>query len=117
MVKPNWNIALSDVLKHPTQQITKISNKTGKEYQTEAISELNVILVGTPEEVLKDNIVSTIYPIHDPKAKLEYQIKVLGKNKNLVFGSHVLLKNVVGGSTNSGGWYQADSIEDTNKNV
>ena len=46
MATPSWNKKLSEVLGYQTQEITKVSPRTGNEYTTDAIAVLNVASTG-----------------------------------------------------------------------
>lgn len=114
MAKPNWTLSLEQVLKRPTIKLSKISQKTGNEYNAEVIERVVLTLAGSPE--VGDGFVK--YPIADTKTKLEYTIKVEEKIlSDLNFGQHLLFKNITGGALKSGGWYKADSVEKYDKNT
>ncbi|MBO0421373.1 hypothetical protein [Enterococcus plantarum] len=107
MTKPNWNKTLKEVLGYETQAITKTSPRTGNEYTTDAIPVLKVLSTGSVES-LEDG--KFRYSIVDPTKGFEYAIKVAEK-VDVKFGTQLAFKMVVGGSTNSGGWYSADSVQ------
>lgn len=107
MTQPNWNKKLKEVLCHDTKEITLISQKTGNEYKTDAILELKVTSTGSIEET---NDGKYRYSVVDIDHTLDYAIKTENK-LNVKFGSVLLFKKVRGGSTNSGAWYAADSVE------
>lgn len=113
MAKPNWIPRLSDVLGHQTQEVTKVSPRTGNEYTTDIISQLSVLSTGLTEE-LEDGKVR--YSIVDPKTNLEYAIKAPDKIA-VKFGTVLSFKNVCGGSTKFGGWYSADSVAIVQRNA
>lgn len=114
MAKPSWNKKLSEVLGYPTQEITKISPKTEKEYTTDAVPILNVFSTG---EVTETEDGKFRYSIIDPTKKLDYEIKVSNKIE-VKFGITLCFKNVVGGSLEKGrSWYGADSVEVVKRNV
>lgn len=109
MAKPNWNPTIEEVLKRPTVKLSKISQKTGKEYVAEVIEQAIFVLAGSPE--IHDDFVK--YPIADINKNLEYTIKVENKVlDNLNFGQKIIFKNVTGGSLSNGSaWYKADNAE------
>lgn len=113
MSKPNWNKKLAEVLGYPTQEITKISPRTGNEYQTDAIPALNISSTGivTP---LDDGYFR--YSVVDTQKQLEYEIKVKSKI-DVQLGTPLSFKMVVGGSLDNGrSWYSADSVEVLKRN-
>ena len=112
---PTWNRTLSEVLNHPTKQIVKKSMRTGNTYTTDAIEQLELVCMGSPEGIDKDGQKSYRYSVYDMANDLEYSIncpnlvKVTGV-KQLIF------RNVVGGALSSGrGWYKADKVQLTAK--
>lgn len=106
MAKTNWKRNLSEVLKHETESITLISGNTGKEYITDVIPTLNVLSVGSYEEVEG----GFKYSVVDTTNDLEYSIKT-PNNVTVKFGSILQFKNVRGGETSNGvGWFKADSV-------
>ena len=115
MANPNWILDLSEVLKHPTQQITKTSPNTGKEYTTDAIPQLVVLSTGSMEESDDGKF---RYSIVDSENKLEYLIKTENKI-DVKFGTQLIFKNVRGGMvSNTGrGWYAADSVQVAKQNA
>lgn len=113
MAKTNWNRSLSEVTKQQTQPKLMISEKTGNEYTTDVIPVLNVLSIGSIEEV--DGKFK--YPIVDTKNDLEYSIKVPNK-VDVKFGTLLQFKNVRGGTTDNGvGWYAADSVTVVQRNA
>lgn len=113
MSVPNWNKKLEEVLGYKTQEITKISPRTGNEYQTDAIATLNVVSTGSVDS-LEDG--KFRYSIVDTVKGLEYSIKTTNK-VDVKFGTVLRFTMVVGGSTNSGGWYSADSVEEVKRSA
>ncbi|NMW55570.1 hypothetical protein HKO46_07245 [Streptococcus equi subsp. zooepidemicus] len=113
MAKTNWNRTLEEVLKHKTQPKIFISDKTGNEYTADAVPTLNVLSIGSIEEV--DGKFK--YPVVDTNNDLEYTIKVPNKVE-VKFGTLLQFKNVRGGATSSGiGWYAADSVAVVQRNA
>ena len=109
---PMWTRTLSEVLGYQTIKLTRKSERTGNTYEVDAIPSIEVITMGSPEEVLKeDGRRSYRYSVFDMKKDLEYQVTC--PNLLKVSGvKQVILKNLVGGALNSGrGWYKADSIQ------
>lgn len=109
MAKPNWNPSLEQVLKRPTVQLNKISEKTKNEYKVDVISNVVLMLAGTPETIDE----YTKYPVADVKNGLEYTIKVKGTLiEGINFGQHLTFTNLTGGALSNGnGWYKADGVE------
>lgn len=113
MAKTNWNKELSEVLNQKTQPKVMVSEKTGNEYTTDVVPTLNVLSIGSFEEV--DGKFK--YPIVDTNNNLEYTIKAPNKVE-VKFGSILQFKNVRGGSTSNGvGWYAADSVAVVQRNA
>lgn len=110
---PKWNKSLQEVLGYPTQEITKKSPKTGNEYTTDSIADLRLVSTGSVED-LEDG--KYRYYVVDPTKNLEYAVKTLNKVE-VKFATMLHFKNVVGGATNHGGWYSADSVEVIQKNA
>ncbi|MGG5342409.1 hypothetical protein [Enterococcus sp. AZ192] len=113
MATPSWNKKLSEVLGYQTQEITKVSPRTGNEYTTDAIPTLNISSTGIVSP-LDDGYFR--YSVVDIQKQLEYEIKV--KNKiDVQLGTPLSFKNVVGGSLDNGrSWYSADSVEVLKRN-
>lgn len=113
MTKPNWSRTLSEVLKHKTESVIMVSEKTGNEYTTEIIPILNVVSIGSIEEV--DGKFK--YSIVDTNNDLDYVIKVPNK-VDVKFGTILQFKNVRGGSlTNGNGWFAAESVSVVPRNA
>lgn len=113
MAKTFWSKTLEEVLKHQTQQKMLISEKTGNEYMADVVSSLNVLSIGSVEEI--DGKFK--YSIVDTKNDLEYAIKVPNKVE-VKFGTILQFKNVRGGATANGiGWYAADSVAVVQRNA
>lgn len=108
---PNWNRTLDEVLKHSTHPIVKKSPRTGNTYTTDAIAKLELVCMGSPEEVDKDGVKSYRYSVFDMANNLEYSISC--PNLVQVTGvKQLIFSNVVGGALSSGrGWYKADSVQ------
>ena len=68
-MKPNWSPKLKDVLGYPTKEISKVSKRTGQEYNVEVIETITLVSTGSKEKTSDDNF---RYFIVDPKMKLEY---------------------------------------------
>jgi hypothetical protein len=113
MAKPNWIPRLEDVLGHKTQETTKVSARTGKEYKTDVIPVLNVLSTGLVEDMGDGKY---RYSIVDRQQNLEYAIKVPTKI-DVKFGTALSFTNVCGGTTNFGGWYSADSVSIIQRNA
>ena len=106
MAKTNWNRSLAEGLKHETQTITWVSENTGNEYVTDVVPSLNVLSVGSCEEVEG----GFKYSVVDTTNDLEYSIKS-PNNVAVKFGTILQFKNVRGGATSSGiGWFKSDSV-------
>lgn len=106
MTKPNWSRTLAEVLMHKTESVVMISEKTGNEYTTDVIPILNVVSIGSMEEV--DGKFK--YSVVDTNNDLDYVIKVPNK-VDVKFGTILQFKNVRGGSlTNGNGWFAAESV-------
>lgn len=114
-MKPNWSPKLKDVLGYPTKEISKVSKRTGQEYNVEVIETITLVSTGSKEKTSDDNF---RYFIVDPKMKLEYAVKVPNEVE-VSFGTRLIFRNLRGGllpnSTN--GWYSADSVEVVAKNA
>ena len=110
MKEPQWTRTLSEVLGYQTQTITKKSLKTGNTYQTEAISQLELVVTGDPETINRDSHTSYRYSVFDVKKNLGYKITCpqyvkIGGMKQCIF------TNIIGGALSNGkGWYKADSV-------
>lgn len=113
MAKPNWTPRLSDVLGHKTQETTKVSARTGKEYKTDVIPVLNVLSTGLVEDMGDGKY---RYSIVDRQQNLEYAIKVPTKI-DVTFGNILSFKDVRGGKTDFGSWYAADSVSIIQRNA
>ena len=114
MATPNWNKKLSEVLGYQTQEITKVSTNSGKEYQTEAIPVLNVMSTGSIDD-LGNGFYR--YSIVDTTKGLEFLIKTANKVE-AGFGTPLSFKLVTGGKLDSGHtWYSADSVEVMKRNA
>ena len=113
MTQTNWNRTLEEVLKHKTQPKIMVSEKTGNKYTTDVIPVLNVVSIGSIEEI--DGKFK--YSIVDTGNDLEYTIKTSNK-VDVKFGTILQFKNVRGGSTSNGiGWYAADSVAVVQRNA
>jgi hypothetical protein len=114
MAKPEWQKRLEQVLGHKTIEISKISQRTGNEYKTDAIQALNVFSTGSFEQTADGKF---RYAVVDPQQGLEYNIKAPNQVE-VKFGVVLSFKNVCGGSTpNGGGWYSADSVAIVQRNA
>lgn len=106
MAKTNWNRNLEEVIKQKTQPKVMVSEKTGNEYTADVVPILNVVSIGTIEEI--DGKFK--YSIVDTNNNLEYAIKAPNKVE-VKFGTILQFKNVRGGATTNGiGWFAADSV-------
>lgn len=108
---PIWTRNLSEVLGYQTQKVTRKSDRTGNSYQTDVIPRIELVCMGAPEEVTKeDGRKAYRYSVFDMKKNLEY--KVSCPNALQISGvKQVILTNLTGGALSSGrGWYKADSI-------
>lgn len=108
---PLWTRRIAEVLGHPAQTVTRKSERTGNTYQTDVIPRVELVCMGAPEEVVKDNGQKAYrYSVFDMKNNLEY--KVSCPNLLQISGvKQVILTNLTGGALSSGrGWYKADSI-------
>lgn len=113
MTQTNWNRTLEEVLKHKTQPKIMVSEKTGNKYTTDVIPVLNVVSIGSIEEI--DGKFK--YSIVDTNNDLEYSIKTPNKI-DVKFGTILQFKNVRGGATTNGvGWYAADSVAVVQRNA
>lgn len=113
MTKPNWSRTLAEVLKHKTESVVMVSEKTGNEYTTDVIPILNVVSIGSMEEV--DGKFK--YSVVDTNNDLDYVIKVPNK-VDVKFGTILQFKNVRGGSlTNGNGWFAAESVSVVPRNA
>ncbi len=109
----NWIKTLEEVLKQKTQPKVMVSEKTGNEYTTDVVPSLNVLSIGSFEEVAG----KFKYSVVDTNNDLEYTIKVPNK-VDVKFGTILQFKNVRGGATNNGvGWYAADSVSVVQRNA
>ncbi|MCT1180717.1 hypothetical protein EFM14_11295 [Lactococcus lactis] len=113
MAKTNWNRTLGEVLKQKTQPKVMVSEKTGNEYTADVVPILNVVSIGSIEEI--DGKFK--YSIVDTNNDLEYTIKTSNK-VDIKFGTILQFKNVRGGVTTNGmGWYAADSVAVVQRNA
>lgn len=113
MTQTNWTRTLEEVLKHKTQPKIMVSEKTGNKYTTDVIPVLNVVSIGSIEEI--DGKFK--YSIVDTGNDLEYVIKAPNKI-DVKFGTILQFKNVRGGATPNGvGWYAADSVAVVQRNA
>ena len=106
-MKPSWFKPLSEVLKHPTLEVSLTSEKTGNTYTAEVIKDLKVLSTGVCEETPDGKFK---YSVVDQKNNLEYAIKAPNKVEPR-FGTTLVFKIVRGGPTNNGSWFSADSVE------
>lgn len=114
MATPSWNKKLSEVLGYQTQEITKVSPRTGNEYTTDAIAVLNVASTGSVDD-LGDGFYR--YSIVDTQKGFEFLIKTANK-VDVKFGTPLSFKMVVGGSLDNGrGWYSAESVMEIKRSV
>ncbi|WP_455440725.1 hypothetical protein [Streptococcus parasanguinis] len=112
MAKTNWNRNLEEVIKQKTQPKVMVSEKTGNEYTADVVPILNVVSIGTIEEI--DGKFK--YSIVDTNNNLEYAIKAPNKVE-VKFGTILQFKNVRGGATTNGiGWFAADSVAVVKRN-
>lgn len=108
---PTWVRSLSEVLGYQTTKITRKSARTGNPYEVDVIPRLEVVVMGAPEEQVKDDGRKTYrYSIFDMAKNLEYKVscpqflKISGLKQ-------VILTNLTGGALSNGrGWYKADAI-------
>ncbi|MSB11704.1 hypothetical protein [Finegoldia sp. BIOML-A1] len=114
-MKPNWTPKLKDVLGYPTKEITKVSKRTGQEYNVEVIETITLVSIGSKEETLDNNY---RYFVADPKKELEYAVKVPNEVE-VSFGTRLIFRNLRGGllPNSNNGWYSADSVEVVAKNA
>lgn len=108
---PTWVKSLSEVLGYQTTKITRKSARTGNQYEVDVIPKLEVVGMGAPEEVLRDDGRKVYrYSIFDMSKNLEY--KVTCPNLLKINGlKQVILTNLCGGALQNGrGWYKADAI-------
>lgn len=113
MAKTNWSRTLEEVLKQKTQTKVMVSEKTGNEYTADVVPVLNVVSIGSIEEI--DGKFK--YSIVDTNNDLEYTIKTSNK-VDVKFGTILQFKNVRGGATTNGvGWYAADSVAVVQRNA
>ena len=109
---PVWTRKLSEVLGYQTQVVTRKSERTGNTYETEVIPRLELVCMGAPEEILKDDGSKNYrYSVFDMSKNLEYKVscpqflKINGIKQ-------VIFVNLSGGALSNGyGWYKADSIQ------
>lgn len=73
MAKPIWTPTLKQVLKHDTEEVNLVSERTGNEYVAEIIPRLKVVSTGSVDEVNDDKY---RYAVVDTRHGLEYEIKV-----------------------------------------
>ncbi|MGQ7461168.1 hypothetical protein ACTGZQ_01200 [Streptococcus suis] len=113
MAKTSWYRTLNEVLKQETQPKVLVSEKTGNEYTADVVPILNVVSIGSIEEI--DGKFK--YTIVDTKNDLEYVIKAPNK-VDVKFGTILQFKNVRGGATTNGiGWYAAESVVVVQRNA
>lgn len=114
-MKPNWTPKLKDVLGYPTKDISKVSKRTGQEYNVEVIETITLVSTGSKEETSDNNF---RYFVVDPKMKLEYAVKVPNE-VDVLFGTRLIFRNLRGGLLKDSGidWYSADSVEVVAKNA
>ena len=113
MAKTSWYRTLDEVLKQETQPKVLVSEKTGNEYTADVVPILNVVSIGSIEEI--DGKFK--YSIVDTKNDLEYVIKAPNK-VDVKFGTILQFKNVRGGATTNGiGWYAAESVVVVQRNA
>ncbi|WP_270749200.1 hypothetical protein [Lactobacillus amylovorus] len=108
---PMWNRTLSEVLGYETQKVDKKSERTGNVYQADVIPNIELVVMGAPVEVLRDNGQKTYrYSVFDMKKDLEYQV-TCSVFLNISGVRQVIFKNLTGGALANGrGWYKADSV-------
>ncbi|ELL5562798.1 TPA: hypothetical protein ACF87N_002828 [Staphylococcus aureus] len=113
MSKPIWTPTLKQVLKHDTEEVNLVSERTGNEYTAEVIPHLKVVSTGSVDET---NDGKYRYAVVDTKHGLEYEIKV-NKKINVQFGMALEFTEVRGGPTKSGGWYAAKTVVPVQNNA
>lgn len=113
MSKPIWTPTLKQVLKHDTEEVNLVSERTGNEYVAEVIPRLKVVSTGSADEV---NDGKYRYAVVDTRHGLEYEIKV-DKKINVKFGMLLEFTEVRGGPTKSGGWYVAKTVSSVQNNA
>lgn len=106
MARPDWKPKLGTVLKHETVEVERYSEKTGNNYKTDVIARLQVLSVGSIEDLEDGNY---RYAIADNATGLEYEIKA-PKKVDIRFGTALEFINVCGGETARGGWYKAEDV-------
>ncbi|MBS9339185.1 hypothetical protein G6R29_06075 [Fructobacillus sp. M2-14] len=112
MAKPQWTRTLSQVLGKDTQEITMISEKTGKEYTTDIIPVYGAISTGIVEKTPDGKY---RYSVVDNKNNYELSVKV-NQKFDVRFGMVLAFNNLRGGSLQNGtGWYAADSVQEVKK--
>lgn len=109
--KPNWMRSLSEVLGYQTTKTTKKSERTGNLYQVDVIPRIELLVMGEPEVVLKDNSQKTYrYSVFDMKKDLEYKISCAQYLKTSGV-KQVIFSGLTGGALSNGhGWFKADTI-------
>ena len=109
---PTWMRSLSEVLGYETQTVNKKSERTGNLYQVDVIPNIELVVMGAPEEVVRDNGQKTYrYSVFVMSKNLEYAVTC--PNMLKINGvRQVIFKNLTGGALNNGhGWYKADSVQ------
>lgn len=112
---PTWIKPLSEVLGYQTENVTRKSARTGNAYQIDVIPRLELIVMGAPQEITKDDgRKSYRYSVFDMKKDLEYSVSC--PNLLSISGvKQVVFVNLTGGALSNGrGWYKADSVQFAN---
>lgn len=112
---PTWNKSLSEVLGYQTQKVTRKSPRTGNAYEVDVIPRIELVAMGEPETITKDDGSKTYrYSVFDMSKNLEYQVSC--KQYLKIAGvKQVIFENLSGGALSNGrGWYKADSIQFAN---
>ncbi len=108
---PTWVRSLSEVLGYQTQRVTRKSLKTGNTYETDVIPRVELLVMGEPETVLKDDGQKTYrYSVFDMKKDLEYKVSCAQYLKTTGV-KQVIFSGLTGGALSNGrGWFKADSV-------
>lgn len=112
---PIWTRSLNEVLGYQTEKINRKSERTGNIYQVEVIPRIELIVMGAPQEITKDDgRKSYRYSVFDMKKDLEYSVNC--PNLLSISGvKQVVFVNLTGGALSNGrGWYKADSVQFAN---
>lgn len=99
---------LSEVLGVQTTEVTRVSTKTGNEYQATIVEKYPAIYTGIMEDVAgEDNLVK--YTVMNREKTLKLVVKAPFINCNPL--DTVVFIGLTGGALNNGAWFSAEDVK------